>query len=279
MKKGLKLLSAILAFVIIGGLLLITNSLVGNPISKHLANKSAEKYIAENYSELNLEVGKAGYNFKYGTYNVFVKSKVSQDTQFSLYISQNGKVERDDYKETVLSGWNTYTRVEDAYRLMVDKVLGHDKFPFESDVDYGTIQLAEKQEGATKSGERYGISISELELDKNYDIKELGRNSGQVVLYVQNEEVSIKKASEMLLTIKAIFDETDVPFHSINFILEKPRNKEGTANKDDIRVNVNNFLYNDIYEENLEERIEKEHKDLEKYYNEKDAEKETMEKK
>jgi hypothetical protein len=40
----------------------------------------------------------------------------------------------------------------------------------------------------------YGISIEDLELDKKYDIKELAKTAGNITIYIQSEEVTMKKS-------------------------------------------------------------------------------------
>ena len=48
-KRILKIAALVLAVVLIIGVCLFANSLVGNPISKALAENTAEKYIKEAY--------------------------------------------------------------------------------------------------------------------------------------------------------------------------------------------------------------------------------------
>ena len=81
----------IIAFVVAVGLIvtlgLFANSLVGNPISKILAKKSAEKYIAETYPASDYTIEETGYSFKDGNYYVHVVSPSSMDTKFSFSVS------------------------------------------------------------------------------------------------------------------------------------------------------------------------------------------------
>ena len=44
-KKTQKILAAVAAFVILGGLGWFANALLGNPVSKMLAARAAEKYL------------------------------------------------------------------------------------------------------------------------------------------------------------------------------------------------------------------------------------------
>lgn len=75
--------------------------------------------------------------------------------------------------------------------------------------------------------------------------------------------------TEILFNIKRKFDEKDVPFYSIDLTLEKPRDEEGKYDSD---LMIMDFLYEDIYKEGLEERVEKNIKETRKYYEEQDRE-------
>ena len=97
--------------------------------------------------------------------------------------------------------------------------------------------------------------------------------SGHIVFYAQNEEITLKKASEILLDIKNILSEKNIYFYAIDFNLEKSRDKEGTANPDDTSIKIEQFLYKDIYEEGLEKRLEKSQENTKKYYEKLDEEK------
>ena len=258
--------------ILIGWILFLVNSFVGNPISKFLADRSAKEYIEETYPNMKFESNKASYSVKTGGYYVHIESPVSIDTHFEISISPTGDIYWDSYEENVLNKWNTYIRVDSDYREMVDSILDSDDFIYESDIDFGGLTLKDKN---LKSDERfgpvYGLNTEELEIDKIYDIKELGRISGNIVLHIEDEEINAKRASEMLLNIKDIFDEKDVPFYTIDFLLEESRIEEGKAFEDRERFGVREFLYSDIYDEELIERLEKAAKDLEEYYKKQDA--------
>ncbi len=54
MKKSIKILSGGLAFLLIIVILYFANGLLGNPISKTVANNVSKEYIAKNYPNLKL---------------------------------------------------------------------------------------------------------------------------------------------------------------------------------------------------------------------------------
>ena len=273
MKKTTKIIVKIGAFILIGGILWIGNGFVGNPISKFLANSSAKTYIAETYPGMEIEREKAIYNFKSGGYYVLIKSPTSIDTHFVLNITPIGDIRSDSYEYDVLGKFNTWNRVNADYRKMVDSVFDSDDFFYESNIGYGNLKLKEK-DLYRGFGESYGLNLEELELDKIYDIKELGETSGNIVLYIEDEEINVNRASEILLHIKDVFDKKDVPFYAIDFTLQEPRTEDKKRFEDTERFNVAGFLYEDINEEGLIQRLERAAKDLADYYEKEDSKKE-----
>ena len=271
MKKIIKIIAGITAIILIGLLLFVANGLLGNPVSKALAKQSASKYIQKNYPNLDLTIERVNYNFKTGSYYALVKSQTSIDTHFDLDISMTGKILYDSYESHVLSGWNTWQRIDLEYRTMVDKVLNAPDFPYVSDIDFGSIKIKESDREIGPIRPVYGLVMEDLELDKTYDVKELAKTAGHITIYIQSEEVTIKKASEILLHLKEIFDKEDIPFYAIDFALEEPRKDDGLPNEDREEIWVKDFLYSDIYEEGLEERLTKAFIELKEYYEKEDA--------
>lgn len=268
MKKFLKISAAVAAIAIVFGLMWYANGLLGNPVSKMLAKNAAENYISEVYPNDDFFIESVNYSFKEGGYYVQIKSPSSQDTYFSLLVSMLGKVEY-DYFENVSSGMNTYLRIDDEYRRMVDAVINSDDFPVKGDIYYGTIKAIDDSEVNGFGKENYGIKMSSLELDKQYNVKELAKSAGSIVFYAKDKEVSIKRASELLLKLKEAFDRADVPFYAIDFVLQKPDDYGETS------INTEDFLYSEIYEDGLEERLRQADAELKQYYAEKDAEKQS----
>ena len=75
MKKTIKIISISIAVILLSGLLFFANAFVGNPVSKFLVNKSADRHIAEQYGDLDLVRGETTFNFKDGNY--FIKDRKS----------------------------------------------------------------------------------------------------------------------------------------------------------------------------------------------------------
>lgn len=269
MKKR-KHIGIIIAVVILAaGIFYIVNGIWGNPISKRMAEQGVKAYIAENYPNQNLQIKGVSYNFKINGYSAEVVSETSIDTHFSVDTSMSGKVRSDSYDD-VISGWNTYMRLESGYRSLVEAVFDNENFPLVSDIDYGELQMLEKYNTDSETAP-YGISMSTLERDKQYDLKEIGKTNGHIVYYVKDADVSYKKASELLLLLKCELDKAEIPFYAIDFVLEEENESEKPADADAPRINVENFLYEDIYEDGLEARVQTADEKLTAHYEQLDA--------
>lgn len=273
MKKSIKILAGSIAFLLIIGILYFANGFLGNPISKMMANNTSRKYIEKNYPDMELEISNAYYSFKSGDYCVQVKSPISKDTNFSLTISPFGKLIYDSYEYDVVSKYNTLHRIDSSYNTKIKSVFESKNFPYKSDIYFGEIRDKSLNEEDEYFYPDYGLDVEKLELDKDYDINSIGKKAGHIVFYTQYEEVCIKKASEILLNIKDILDKENISFYAIDFTLEKPRGDDGMPNEDDTSISVEQFLYSDIYMEDLEKRILKASKDLKKHYEMDDSKK------
>ena len=255
-KKVLKALALILAVILIIGVGLFANSLVGNPVSKFLATKGAEEHLAKNYSDKDFVVEEVNYDFKTGGYYVRITSPTSIDSHFSLSFDWIGKLIIDSYEE-VTSGWNTARRINDEYGEKVDNVFENNEFPFFIEMSYGDIEFTSEEYGEDSSIPEYSIYRETLEIDGIYDIDELGKKAGKLTVYIYSREISEEKLAEILLTIKSVFDKSGVTFYAIDCVLQQSgeiiyENDIYTAPP---QVEVMNFLYSDIYEDGLVERV------------------------
>lgn len=281
MKKSVKVLAGITAFVLIGGILWFANSLVGNPVSKALSNNTAKKYVSKNYSDMELQISDVYYSFKDGYYHADIKSLTSKDTYFSIRLSSLGKVEYDSYEYNVVKKFNTYRRLDEEYNSKLKNIFEDKAFPYGSDISFGELKgmpLEDLDSKYSEFGPVYGINLDELELDKNYDINEMGKEYGHIVFYAQDEDISIKRASEILLDIKNILDKNNISFYAIDFTLEKHGEEDEKVNTNEKSIIIEEFLYEDIYEEGLENRMKKASDKLQEHYKEQDKiKKEEME--
>ncbi len=266
MKKLFTITSIVLVLSILGLLLFFMDGFWGNPISKRIAEKSLERYILENYSEKDYIIENMDYNFKFGGYIADMKSPTSIDSHFTIYITKTGDIEIDTY-EDVIDGWNTYLRIDEEYSNIIEDAFTSNDFKLVNKMGYGGLELYNIDEDVVFKNINYGIKIKDLEIDKIYNIKELGKNYGHIIYYAEDNEISFEKAADILLYLKGFLDEKGINFRGIDLILEKPINKDDNLNEDNRSINISSFLYDEIYEEGLEERIEENHNELIEFYN------------
>ena len=260
-----------------GIILVVVGALVafipfGNPLSKYLVTKNAEIYIEENYKDTDYIIDAVNYDFKTGNYYVEVKSPSSGDSSFTIYAGTNGKIGHDTYESAVIDKWNTANRINDEYWNAVKAIVEGEAFPYNQNIGFGNIEFADSDAIAGALTPYYAIENETLERDKVYDIKEMGAKAGHLTIYIYDEEVSVSRLSEILLGIKELFDNNGVTFYIIDCVLEYPRPEDGSPAKEG-RVEVMNFLYEDIFEAGLEERVAESDKKAREYYAALDAEK------
>ena len=241
--------------LLIGGLLLFyANAFFGNPVSKRIANQAAETYMNQQDSTIMLEKESTRYNMKTGAYDVELQSKNSIDTHFTLSISPIGKVVSNNYEEYVSSKLNTWDRVNNEYREIVDTVFLADDFPYAPIISYGALERSDN-EGTDFLRKLYPLTLEDLEVDEVYDVKELAKSTGHIVLHIVYPQLNTEQASDLLLEIKKTFDRKGIPFYTLSLLIKESGSSE---NMPDIKTfEVQEFLYSDIYEKNLSERINK----------------------
>ena len=270
-KKILKTVAVIISIALVIGICVIVNAFVGNPISKHIATNTAEKHLEEKYSDRDFEIEKVIYNLKDGNYHAFIKSPSSIDSHFTILIDMWGDLKIDNYEDSVLTGWNTANRLGNEYREKVDEILDSQSVPYAVDIGFGDIEFIPTEYAKDPSVPDYAIIIEDLKIDGEYDINELGSKAGKLTIYIDDETVSYERLAELILEVKKIFDDAKVKFYALDFVLEYPKDENGTIKEG--RVEVRDFLYADIYEEEMIERVKASDEAANAYYAEQDAEK------
>lgn len=271
-KRILKIAAFVFAIALIVGVGVFANALVGNPISKVVATNTAEKHIEENYADKDFEIERVTFSFKDGYYHAFIYSPSSIDSDFTILVDMWGKLRYDTYEDRVLSGGNTADRISRDYRAAVDKVLDSQAFPYNEHIGYGDFDFYPRVHLEEYSVPEYALITEDLTLDAFYDVNELGAKHGKLTIYIDDDTVSYERLSEILLDVRRIFDESGVKFYVIDCVLEYQKN-EDSSKKQEGRVEVREFLYADIYEDGMVERVKASDEAANAYYNEQDAEK------
>lgn len=260
MKKYIKVLGISLLIAMVAGLLWFGNAMMGNPVSHTLATKAAKAYMSDQFSDTDYEMERITYSFKDGRYHAFMVSPTSIDGNFSVCFSMMGEYCYDTY-DSVQDGWNTAQRLNSEYRKLTDTILDDPALPYDNtqvySIMFGELEIYPKEfidDPNVHDIPDYSLVQDDLELNKIYDIKELGAQAGHLILYVDNEVISVEETARIMLDFRSMFDEADIPFYAMDFVLRHPRTEDGQSDDEEIRIN--DFLYQDIYEEGLTERIE-----------------------
>lgn len=240
-KKVLKTAAFFTALCLITGLAIFANALVGNPVSRLLAKRTAEAYLQENYRNTDFMLERISYSFKEGGYFAYIQAPGSTDRYFTLSMDMAGNLVMDRYESMALSGENTARRLNQAYRDLVDSVLESPSFPFTIDIAFGDLAFGDI------------LQAADLEPDRIYDVRELGAEAGQLTIYIDDETVRVDRAAEILLELKRMLEQGGVPFSTIDFVLQRPQPGDGP--RPEIRVEVIQFPCAEIYASGLAERI------------------------
>lgn len=271
MKKFLKISALVFSLVLIAGLLWFANGLLGNPISKHLAVNAAQKRLEEVYTDTDYVLEEVHYSFKDGTYYASISSPGSQDSVFAMTFNWRGQFNSDNYDLLVLGKGNTASRLDSQYRALTDQIFESSSFPYDCNMSFSVLELVPRAYLGQPGIPAYAKAQEDLELDKIYDIQALGSEIGHLVIYVDSDTISPKYAAEIMLEVRAIMDEAGIGFRAMDFHLQLPLPPEGP--RPDIWIGVENFLYEDIYEEDMVARVKQADEALKAYYAEQDAEK------
>ena len=274
MKKYLKWIFRITCVAVLAVALYFYPGFFGNPISKILCKNTAEKYVAENYPHCHGE--RWGYNFKDGNYFANIRCETSPDTNFYIYTDWLGNLRRDSYDSYVTSGHNTKNRMMLEYRELLRNAIPQEDVDYTLDIFFGDILVSGSYEKYIHDNYKdYVVYMPEEEivLDKQYNYSDLGYKYGYVCLYVNDENVSVSRAAEILLDVKQRLDSQNLGFYYIDFVLSLPRKEDGTPNDDSREIRVEYFPWSAIYEDGLEERIKNSNDQLAAYYATLDAEK------
>ncbi len=225
----LKVLSFIFATILIGFIVIAGNSLLGNPISSHIAKNIAEDYMEETYPNTDFYIDSVAYDFKMGNYNARVRSNSSVDTAFLVAIDVLGnKVSYDTYERYVLSGSTIHLRLRQEYEAICREIL--QGYPIINQFNFNI------------DNERMG----ELVLDTEFDYTDISYKHGVVSAWL-DETYTTEEICDILLNIKDSLDDEDIGFDTISIYF--------TNTDDSTRHNLKDFSYDDITKDGLLERV------------------------
>ena len=193
--------------------LAVVNALYGNPVSKALAERGADKVIAAKYGDLDLSREKVFYNFKLPEYVVHLQDKNSEDSAFELCFDSFGRLQRDTYDFRID---NTMMRFDDVIRKYGRGLEKAYDFPYEIILTYWD-----------KVDPRDYLTV-----DQPVDMKHLPFKL-QAEIDGVGEEITGKEAMAVLQRAQGIMDAEglNVTAYTVDLTSENRVNEKGEAQK------------------------------------------------
>ncbi len=218
------LIGVVLIFVIVPGilcLLLGLGDLKNAFVAKFIIEDKAAAYLDEQYPGNDFELEEAFHNSKFGTFDVNVQSRSSEDTHFILYYEDDThELSFDMYESDVLDGYNTFDRLEDAYDSLVENALT----PLSPRWLVGSLCRYSTEESISKRSSPKGIVQEDLILDQAFD-HAFGNAYGsvEITLWDEEENVHIEKALEHLIEIDRLLTEANVGYYVLELNIVSPQ--------------------------------------------------------
>ena len=200
----------ILMILLIAVALFFVNAFFGNPISKAIASRAANKYIDENYINFKLKREKIFYNFKNAAYTVRIQDEESEDTKFEVAFDSLGRFKYDSFDDIK---FNTWLRFQDELRNYGKELAKKENLPFE-------LNLSSSDEK----------DLSELTLDEKVDFDHFPFRV-DVNVFGYAKEPNNEKLIEYLQEASKVMEKTPLEIKSYSIILvpEKNRKENGEA--------------------------------------------------
>lgn len=235
---------------------LISNFIVGNPLSYLLVKHNAGTYVSDSPYFINsgYEINSVTYDFVIGSYVVTAMKNNSADSKVCLYYGFLGNYRWDDSDEVINGCKNVKMRMDSEYSKLVQETYESSPLPESAVFAFGSIATEGMFDADETTKHIRIIPSSELQLDKAFDYSEIGARSGMINVELVTSDLSAANLAQKLLQLKEIFDGGGVRFVSISvYLVDRDESKNDGTGYD--ITGISNFPYSEIYEDNLEERI------------------------
>lgn len=214
-----KVIRNILLALLSAALLYAGDLFLGNPISRFRVKQHSEQYLEGVYpGQLQLQTTEIYHDwYSGGGYEIKVMSPVSRDVHFRLRYDRLGNFVQDTYDLAVASGNNTLTRLMAEYEAAVRNAL--------REISEGDRIMTGLSALDPYSNENVplaqGIDPKQLDLNEAYDVAALGWDYGYLVLTlnVAPEELTLEKAADYLLAVKAAMEDAEVGFAGVELFV------------------------------------------------------------
>ncbi len=219
-KTGRIILYSFLAIVALF-ILFIANSFFGNPISKNMAKNAAIEYVEEHYKGEGFELERVFYSFKSSDYIAEFRVPGSLDRHFRLCLNKSGKVEIDTY-ENIADLTCTKCRLSREYSDFINPYIDKIAYTYGNESFMVSELMFLESIDEDKFYNKRRMKISDLEIDKKYNLKKLSAEIGSLSDHIYSDDVSASKASEIVLKIKKDLADEGISFQEIYLSLSEP---------------------------------------------------------
>lgn len=214
-----------------------------------MTKKTAQQYLQQQYGDKDFEVVDVNYQRAFLSppeLTVSVRSKSNPKIAFVLKMRDHNKVNQDGYQ--IQQRERVAKELVEEYEGLVRAALSAKDFIFEIrkirvDFDFPD----------TDNSDRI-TSMEELWPNEGFDLRTIGAERGQVIVYLSSEQWSLARIATIFLEIKKQLDESHLPFTSI--VLRR-ETLPGEAS-DNLIPNDFRMTYAQIHEEEIMEYLRKE---------------------
>jgi hypothetical protein len=191
--------------IVLGLIISVVTSFYGNPVTKLIATSQIKSYVEKNYPDMDLEVARAGYNFKFQDYVSRVQSNTSVDTAFSVSWHK-GKI-NDSYEIDVIRHYNTYQRLQRELSDIVEAAISRE-FPYQTSIVFAD---------SVKSTDDY----SALTLDMPLDTETIPLPTA-LTIYFYHDKIDYVVFCERLKEIYDIMKRNNIRIDFYSVVMEEP---------------------------------------------------------
>lgn len=239
--KWSRILFIVITLLCLGVIYNFITSFYGDPILEKIATHKIKAYVEETYPNMDLEVSKANYNFKFKEYNSQVQSNTSQDTHF--IVTRTGGSISDSYESDVVNRYRTFERIQQEFSKSVEGII-EEEFPYETSILFADLGKAE-------------IGISSLTLDMPLDIHNPPLPAA-LTIYILSKEISDEYLRDRLLELNSIMIQKQIPIDIYTVVIEEPLPEGEKSDPEGQSIHLIDFPAEKIMSENLIETM-KEH--------------------
>ena len=257
-KKTKRRMTALWCVVIVFVLFctLTLNLIFGNPVSKALAVHNAETILNIRFGREVYRVASARYAdywLEDQEYSVRCEMPGSPDSGFTMTFGMFGNYRSDNYNGVVLQKGSVLNRVNREYHEIVLAAMDDPQDGITIDYCYGSVFTGDNEENGPQFPH---LSADQVELDQVFDYREIGRKYGEVVVALEETDLSADRIASLLMQMKAHLNRQGVEFQAISLSLtdRSSASRRGEGKGYDIAA-VWDFPCDQIYETGLVQRV------------------------